>query len=186
MKMKYFNRVLMIAPLFLLSGCLQMQECETYPEGRRYKTITRVRNEEEKYTEHLLFLTPDFTFNIEEGETKAKALGKYINSIATALLGNGYSHYWAGRFYDDGKVPEDWRLCIVAVANHIADKNFQEREWFNSEEDAICPREMYYVLFRELGFNEFLKTPDNTLTEEQVFWGRMLKKRMGEYFKFKQ
>ena len=175
----------MVASILLLSGCTLMQECDTYPEGRKYKSIVDVRNEKEKYTERMIFLMPDLSFKVEEGDSKATAVKKYITSIATALLGNGCSHYWQTRYYDDGKVPDEWQSAITSVVKNIADKDFQEEEWLSDKENATSPKDLYCALFEGFSFVDFLKTPDKTRTEEQQLYGKKMTRAMIGYFKLR-
>ncbi|NGX53445.1 MAG: hypothetical protein K1000chlam4_00157 [Chlamydiae bacterium] len=185
MRMKYLKRAVVIASILLLSGCNMLQECDTYPEGRRYKSVVNVRNEQEKYTEQMMFLLPDLSFKVEEGDSKATAVKKYITSIATALLGNGCSHYWQARYYDDGKVPDEWKSAITCIVKDIADKEFQEKEWLSEKENATSPRDLYCALFNGFSFVDFLKTPDKTRTEEQQLFGKKMVREMIGYFKLR-
>ena len=76
---------------------------------------------------------------------------------------------------------EVWLSRIKEAVSAIADRDYQQRAWFESGPEVSSPVEMYCNLFDDFDYGNFLCSPQVGLTDEQKDLGTTLKEKMDAY-----
>ena len=77
--------------------------------------------------------------------------------------------------------PAEWTTLITDSVDRLADRNYQERAWFDKSNEVSSPDEMFCQLFDDLDFESYLRSEAIRLTERQRELGRVLEARMNHY-----
>lgn len=63
--------------------------------------------------------------------------------------------------------PAIWKENVATLLMQLADAEYQRRSWFTSDDEIDSPGEMYHALFVSEDFDQFIRSGNVGLNQEQ-------------------